>query len=331
MKYRALTTSLALAFAVAACSSSSDTATAVAPTQPCACAGVPVDQGTVDAACGASVCVNHVGYRCAADGQSAEPDPEACPHNYSGGSGGKTGTTTATLPFEGKPRNYAVHVPTGYTGEAGVPLVLHFHGWRPAPAGVKDEVTYVWKPTAEKQNFIAVAPEGAPCPELNPSDPFLCFEETRDDAWVQSLIDTIKGQYNIDLDRVFLSGHSGGSFFVQGYGLLHPTQFRAATTFSGGCIADSDKYGNSCSVYDKLAKKAARKLPYYLVHNPDDQVVPQDYSVAMKKVWVTNGFPANSYFKKYNGGSTGHSIDGTLVPGVWEWLRDADPSFVATK
>jgi poly(3-hydroxybutyrate) depolymerase len=286
-----------------------------------------VPEGTVDVACGAPACVGYAGYRCSDDGTSAAPDPTACPddtRHYSNGTGGKSGLYQDTLAFKGSPRNYAVYVPTGYTGDTAVPLVLHFHGWRPAPAGVLNEVSYVWKPTAEASTFIAVAPEGAPCPELNPGgDPYLCFDEISDDAWIQSLIDTLKSRYNVDLDRVYLSGHSGGSFFTQGYGLLHSTQFAAAAVFSGGCISASDQYGNSCSVYDGEAKKAPRKIPYFLVHNPKDQVVPQSYSIAMKGVFDKEGFPTNSHFDPYNGGSNGHSIDNTLVPGVWEWLRAA--------
>jgi hypothetical protein len=41
----------------------------------------------------------------------------------------------------------------------------------------------------------------------------------------------------------------------------------------------------------------------------------------MKRVLDKEGFPTSSHFDAYNGGSNGHSIDNTLVPGVWEWLR----------
>ncbi len=305
---------LCVVFALAACKKGED----------CFCKGVVVPEGTVDAACGAPVCVGYVGYVCSADGLSAMPSVEACPastRRYSGGTGGMLGTYTAKQPFNGNDRNYAVHVPPAYTGQTAVPLLLHFHGWRPAPAGVKQEINYVWGAVADAQSFIAVAPEGAPCPELNPGGaPYLCFDESRDDEWVQALITNLQSKYNIDLDRVYLSGHSGGSFFVQGYGLLKPTQFAAAVEFEGGCIPDSDQYGNSCSVYDGIAKKAARKIPYYLVHNDNDGVVPQDYSIAMKKVLDDNGFPDLSYFMAFDGGDTGHSIDASLVPMVWTWL-----------
>lgn len=309
---------------------------AVAATPPdvapaCACAGIEVAEGTVDAACGASICLRaHAGYRCADDGQSVTPDPAVCPHNWSGGSGGATGLTQSSLDDDGKDRVYAINVPPTYTGETGVPLVLHFHGWRPAPAGVKDEVKYVWKPTGDKEGFITVAPEGAECPELNPDgDPFLCFTNGKDDRWLGRLFDTIVSQYNIDRDRIFLSGHSGGSFFVQGYGLANPDKFHAAVTFSGGCISASDEYGNSCSVYKALAAKVDRKTPYFIVHNVGDQVVPQTYSIAMSKLLKDAGFAVKTHFQKYDGGSSGHSIDPTLVPDIWAWLSAEDPEFVA--
>lgn len=299
-------------------------------TKPCACAGLEVAEGTVDAACGTSVCLGKSGYRCSDDGLSVEPDPAACPHNWSGGTGGKTGLVEKTLDDNGTARVYAINVPKTYTGETGVPLVIHFHGWRPAPAEVKDEVQYLWKPIADEKGFITVAPEGSPCPELNPNgDPFLCFDEQKDDAWLTKLLDLVTSLYNVDKDRIFLSGHSGGSFFTQGYGLLHPQKFHAAVIFSGGCISQSDKYGNSCSVYRELAKKVERKIPYFVVHNPGDKVVPQSYSIAMSKVLKDAGFPVNTHFDAYSAGSNGHSIDPKLLPEVWSWLAASDPEFVA--
>jgi predicted peptidase len=299
-------------------------------TAPCACAGLPVAEGVVDAACGASVCLETAGYRCADDGLSVTPDPAACPHNWSGGTGGKTGLAEKTLDDNGAKRIYGINVPPTYTGEVGVPLVLHFHGWRPAPAEVKEEVQYLWKPVADEKGFITVAPEGSECPELNPKgDPFLCFNEGKDDAWLDKLVATVSSQYNIDKDRIFLSGHSGGSFFVQGFALLHPEKYRAAITFAGGCISSSDEYGNSCSAYIETAKKAKRKIPYYILHNPGDKVVSPGGSRAMATLLKEAGFPVKTYFTAYEAGSNGHSIDPKLIPGVWEWAAATDPKFVA--
>jgi poly(3-hydroxybutyrate) depolymerase len=242
--------------------------------------------------------------------------PDSAARKWTLGKGGKPGATTQELEVSGKKHIFAVHVPPSYDERQAVPLLLHFHGWRPAPAGIEDEIKYVWAPTANTNNFIAVAPEGLPCPDLSN---YACFEETRDGPFVNALVDYLGQNYNIDLSRLYLSGHSGGSFFVQGYGLANAERYAAAAEFSGGCIKASDQYGNSCSVYDSISKAAKRKLPLFAIHNPNDQVVPVSYSAELLKILKANGHPTNA-IDKYNGGSSGHSIDPSVVPDVWTWI-----------
>jgi poly(3-hydroxybutyrate) depolymerase len=248
------------------------------------------------------------------------PDMAPAP-NWSNGSGGKTGDTTQHMMSGGNDRLFAVHTPSFYDPAVGVPLVVHFHGWRPLPAGVLAEIRSVWSKQADAQTFIAVAPEGLPCPELDPGGPpYGCFSLSTDKGFVNELVDLIQASYNIDLDRIYLSGHSGGSFFDQSLALALPDRFAAAVEFSGGCISESDKYGNSCSVYAKYDQTASRKLPFYLVHNPDDMVVPPYYSSDLLDLLNADGHVTKSYFMSYDGGDTGHSIDPTLVPDVWTFL-----------
>jgi predicted esterase len=125
--------------------------------------------------------------------------------------------------------------------------------------------------------------------------------------------------YNLDLDRLFLSGHSGGAFFVQGHGLSNASTYVAAVTISGGCIASSEQYGNSCSVYKQLSNSAQRKIPFFVVHHASDQVVPQSYSAELIKVLNANGHPTSA-ISDYSPGSSGHSIDPAIVPQIWTWI-----------
>jgi len=251
------------------------------------------------------------------DDESSDQTEDAVVEADPAASAPRTGTFKATL--DG--RVFAAHVPTTYTGETPVPLVVHFHGWR-SVANVGNEIAAVWKPTAEANGFIAIAPEGASCPELNPSGtPFLCFKNGVDDAFVAKLIERMAGRYNIDMNRIYLSGHSGGSFYVQGFGLRHPEAFAAAVEFSGGCIKNSDNYGNSCSVYERVLAAESEKIPFFLVHNPPDQVVQQKMSKDLFAVLTAAGNPVKTHFDPYNGGTKGHSIDPTLVPEVWQWLK----------
>lgn len=255
-------------------------------------------------------------------GQADRGPPDLAPDSGpagTGGSGGLPGHTMQELTHDGTKRAFAVHVPPKYDGKTPVPLLLHFHGWRPPPIGVSDELKYVWGPSSDAQTFIAVAPEGRPCPELNAQNPSYCFRQTEDGVYVAALIEHLGKLYNLRLDRLFLSGHSGGAFFVQGHGLSHSTTYVAVTTFSGGCIASSDQYGNSCSVYKQLAATAPRKIPFFVVHHPDDQVVPVSYSAELLKVLKAAGNPTSSE-SSYNPGSSGHSIDSSIVPKIWSWV-----------
>ena len=251
-------------------------------------------------------------------------DMVVIPMNATSGSGGALGDYEEHLMSGGASRLIAVHVPPTYTGASGVPLIVHFHGWRPLPAGVTAEIKFIWASVADQNGFIAVAPEGLPCPELDPGGPpYGCFEATTDRPFVEQLISDLGAKYNIDLDRVYLSGHSGGSFFDQELAIADSDRYAAAVEISGGCISDSNAYGNSCSVYDTLSQKAARKIPMFLMHNVDDQVVPNEYSMDLFGLLSDDGHPVSGILdQSYDGGDTGHSVDPTLIPQVWSWISN---------
>ncbi len=236
------------------------------------------------------------------------------------GRGGKKGLWSEKITVEGVSRLYAVYSPKTAVRHP-MPLVLHFHGWRPLPAEVESEVQYVYSTVAEKEGFVAVAFEALPCPGLgDPKDPYACFQQSRDLPFINAVIKKLEGLYNLDTKRYYLSGHSGGSFFVEGLGLGNSERFAAAAVFSGGCISASDEYGNSCSVYKTLAEKAPRKIPYFVTHGDKDQVVPIKYSVdLLDLVLRPNNFPT-SVISKFDGGKYGHSIDYRIVPDVWKWI-----------
>jgi poly(3-hydroxybutyrate) depolymerase len=243
--------------------------------------------------------------------------PDA-PGWWTGGKGGPLGDSTQTLSFGGAARIFAVHTPPSYAESKGVPLLLHFHGFRNLPAGVQNELKYVWKGATDASGFIAVAPEGLPCPELNMGSNVGCFQEARDGQFVAGLISHLGSLYNIDAKHIYLSGHSGGSYFVQTHGLSNFTVYAGAVEFSGGCVYHQG-YMNDCSKYDQLSQGASRKLPLFVAHNTTDSVVPASESLALLQILQTNGHPTQ-HLDTYDGGSSGHSIDASVVPQVWTWL-----------
>ena len=316
---------VAIAMIVVGCTAPTERDVAAEPAAPppaaCRCL-MDMPTGLLDVACGESACVGGAGYLCMA-ANSPQEDASVCPPpaNFTGGTGGALGLAEHVEVLDGLSRRFGLYAPSVYTGETGVPLVLHFHGWRPQPAGVGDEVEYVWAELAELHGFIAVALEGQPCPELNPGGaPFACFSERRDAAAIDALVAHIGGLYNIDTDRLYLAGHSGGGFFVQGFGIRNADRFAAAAVFNAGCISASDRYGNSCIVYASDSAVAVRKMPFYVMHNPRDQVVPFEYSEDLESTLTMGGHSVLGHLRTYNGGRSGHSINSTLVPQVWEFL-----------
>jgi predicted esterase len=81
------------------------------------------------------------------------------------------------------------------------------------------------------------------------------------------------------VDRIFLYGHSQGSFFVAFYMGLCPD------TVAGGVAHASGSWANS------LMPKELKKLPLVFMHGSSDPVVPYGQSVGARDYYVEKGFP----------------------------------------
>ena len=81
------------------------------------------------------------------------------------------------------------------------------------------------------------------------------------------------------VDRIFLYGHSQGSFFVAYYMGLCPE------TVAGGVAHASGSWTNS------LMPKELKKLPLVFMHGSIDPVVPYGQSVGARDYYLEKGFP----------------------------------------
>jgi len=121
-----------------------------------------------------------------------------------------------TIQNAGKIREYFIYVPSYYSREEPIPLLMVFHGaagkvWRfGACTGFND--------LSEKHGFISVYPKG-----LNDhwndgreTEKFAQHDHEIDDiAFVVALIDELKSTYNIDKNKIFATGISNGGLFSQ--------------------------------------------------------------------------------------------------------------------
>lgn len=140
----------------------------------------------------------------------------------------KPGRFSVVVSSGGYDRQAEVVIPPGYESGKKLPLVLLFHGAGGNGASMLDANR--WAAKAEKEGFIAVAPNGlavrprlassfAVNPQvwnsgqLNPAGPRAKIDDV---AYVRTLLDDLQKRIGFDERKVFASGHSngGGMSFV---------------------------------------------------------------------------------------------------------------------
>lgn len=124
-----------------------------------------------------------------------------------------------SLLFEGYNRTYLVHLPTGYTGAEELPLVIVMHGGFGTAVSAQNKSKFSLK--ADSENFIVVYPEGVKGGALNISSwnagwccGFASSSNINDVGFIDSLLNTLIGQYAIDTSRIYASGMSNGGFMA---------------------------------------------------------------------------------------------------------------------
>jgi gluconolactonase len=132
------------------------------------------------------------------------------------------GTFKLNITSAGFERVVHVHVPKGYKLDTRPALVLMLHGAGGNGAGVLEKDGWIAK--ADKEGFIAVAPDGLPAQPKSPADfktnpalwnsgqlkrgsPRAAIDDV---AFIRQLLDDLKEKLPHDENRVFCTGHSNG-------------------------------------------------------------------------------------------------------------------------
>ena len=147
--------------------------------------------------------------------------------------------------FGGIERSFDYYVPSSYTGEKEVPLMLSFHGSGSSSQG--QQLLTNFKDVAEKEGFIVVFPDSTvinpdgtllspgsyddaykpnvelirrwniDSPAVNP--PMQKLSTIDDVGFTEALIDHFAENFNIDESRVYATGMSWGGFFTNHLGV----------------------------------------------------------------------------------------------------------------
>ena len=148
---------------------------------------------------------------------------------------------------DGSEQPYRLCVPHAAAGDTLLPLLVILHG-REVDQNAWFELTPV-KEVAAQYGYLVAAPNGR-------GDAYYDGPGEQD---VLDVIERIKRDCHVDVDRVYLAGHSMGGWGTWYIGLRHPDLFAAICPMAG--MAPLELMPN------------ARHLAPYIIHDSGDEVV----------------------------------------------------------
>jgi len=191
---------------------------------------------------------------------------------------------------------YQMFVPSSYDKLKAFPLIIALHGMG------GDENSYfaaygqgAFKIEAERRGYIVACPKGR-----KPASMYVGDAEKD----VMDVLAEVRRAYNVDADRIYLTGHSMGGFGTWSVAMDHPEVFAALAPISGGA--------NNPANMSKIAH-----IPQLIVHGDNDPTVPVDRS----RVMVAAGKKLGAEIKyiEVPGGDHG-SVVAPNFPAVFEWF-----------
>jgi phospholipase/carboxylesterase len=157
-------------------------------------------------------------------------------------------------------------------------------------------ITLNWK--RHLPNTIFICPNGhEPCP-ISPSG-FQWFDLTKDDPdyileqsikaekKITKFIDEVKSNFNLDNNKICLSGFSQGCMMSINLGLTSDQEYNCVVGFSGKIINQTDL---------KLRKKISTNT--LLIHGDSDQVVQPNFMLEAQDFFIRNNVEIETHLIK---------------------------------
>ena len=173
-----------------------------------------------------------------------------------------------TVTVSGVHRTYRLYVPASLPTDSPVPLLVALHGG--LGSGQQFEVQTGFDGLAEANHFIVVYPNGTP---IRPGSAELVWnagaccsvasqnrQNIDDVGFVSALITQLESQYDIDRNRVFVTGHSNGAMMAERLACQLADQVVAIAVQSGTLTVDGCQPSKPVAVLE--------------IHGTADQNVP---------------------------------------------------------
>lgn len=126
---------------------------------------------------------------------------------------------------------------------------------------------------------------------------------------IETFIDEISTEYQVDKKRIFLLGFSQGSILSYSVALRNPNKIQHVIALSG--------YINSKLIPNNLKKNTFKNLDFYISHGTVDQVLPIDW--ARKSIPILETLAIKFNYKEY---PIGHGVSPQNFADFNNWITE---------
>ncbi len=170
-----------------------------------------------------------------------------------------------TLIWQDIKRSYLIYVPKNYDSSNPVPLLFHLHGGGGTGKGTIKLTFGKFNQLADEKNFIAVYPNAI---KRNWNDGRLAnlkpgMEFVDDVGFITAIVEKIKSQYRIDMQKIFVTGMSNGGFMTSRLLCDKSEIFRGGAILTATLSVD---YINKC--------KPTVPVGVMIINGTEDPLVP---------------------------------------------------------
>ena len=196
----------------------------------------------------------------------------------------------------GKDYPYALFLPESLKQDEKIPLVVVLHGL----GGSGANTIPAWVERLQKEFAV-----------LCPTYPMGAWWARPAEEMVLGLIDQVREQYNIDSDRIFLTGLSNGAIGAYMIGMFYPDRFAGLIPIAGSI---TPRYMHFLV--------NLRNTPIYMIQGAHDPIFPIQLSRRIHKILSDMKYPV-TYREHGERGKAhgGHFLPESEVPAMVEWIR----------
>jgi phospholipase/carboxylesterase len=199
---------------------------------------------------------------------------------------------------------FSLYVPEYYTPDRAWPLVMALHGG----SGNGRGFLWSWLRDARSHGAILVAPTATDHP--SPKNTWALMGEDTDSPNLARILEAVRSRYNIDPERLLLTGMSDGGTFCYVSGLESASPFTHLAPVSA-------------TFHPLMAEMADAErlqgLPVYLVHGQLDWMFP--VQVARQTHELLSAAGADVTYREL--ADLSHCYPREMNPAILSWLRGA--------